>query len=81
MKHIIYTLALGCALGLVSCGPRETRSFETIDYVRQIAADSTCAPSRSIRALDPASTRGAITVIGEPEVRLLIINDPDCALI
>ncbi|MBR5699937.1 MAG: hypothetical protein IKX37_02460 [Bacteroidales bacterium] len=68
MKNLCYTWALCCAAIVLSCGPREHGDFETIDYVKQIVADSTAGPYQLIRALDPASAEGEIAILGEPEV-------------
>jgi hypothetical protein len=73
MKNLYLIVTLSCTVLLLSCGPREHRDFETIDYVRQIVADSASAgPYRLIRALDPASPSGEIAVLGEPEVAVYL---------
>ena len=63
MKRIFFLITLASAL-LVACKSQEGRSFETIDYVKRIAADSTGAEFGLVRAWN---AQGSITILGEPE--------------
>ncbi len=62
MKRILVFLV--AAVLLVACKPGEGRSFETIDYVKRIAADTTGAEFGLVRGWD---ANGSIAILGEPE--------------
>ena len=63
MKRISVFLLLAILLS-GACKPRESRSFETIDYVKKIAADST---GRDFGLVRGWNADGSIAILGEPE--------------
>ena len=65
MKKIPFII-FSAVLLAVACKPREGRSFETIDYVKRIAADTT-ATGGEFGLVRAWNAQGSIAILGEPE--------------